>query len=549
MADTEETTAARPASGILDPTALSFVFGGNTNLTLEEIQRRRAIAAALASRQKGYPKTIGEGMTYAAEAFADAAEARRLAAAEKDYNARFNTDASKLVPGGAPAPAAPAARPAAAAPGGGDLVSSVVSMFTGGGARPAVNPTVAGAVPSTPPPIASPNATSPIPAGPTTDVSAGGGGAGETVVDGPNPPTPTDIRPVMMAQARRPAAGAPAAGPPAAPVQPPAAVGGALAPVIPPEQPMPGLSTRDETMTPSEMKAWELMRKYPNDPRAKEIFTRQHELGKAARDAEWERKKREDDVRIDIWKQQQKDRADALRNQPKTTQDLQKGASEVTEAQEKERIRLTYGSLPAPVAKTLDESKDTANLSVRTLDAINNARIAREHAVSGIGADAKLLWYRARAATGNPEASRIVQASETYRTNLVPIMQQMLKSLAGKDVSTKEMEFIKSVSGADLSLNADSAERMMAIAERFARQDLKSHKDTVETMLSGQPASALPILRKSYEIREPMPGTPLENTRPAEDKPAAKRYREGDIARGRPGQPDLVFRDGKWRPL
>jgi hypothetical protein len=49
-----------------------FIFGGDSGLTYEQLKQRRAIAAALASRQQGFPKTKGEGMTYLGEAIGDA---------------------------------------------------------------------------------------------------------------------------------------------------------------------------------------------------------------------------------------------------------------------------------------------------------------------------------------------------------------------------------------------------------------------------------------------------------------------------------------------
>ena len=42
----------------------SFIFGGNTGLSYEQLKQRRAIAQALASRQGGFPKNRGEGLTY-----------------------------------------------------------------------------------------------------------------------------------------------------------------------------------------------------------------------------------------------------------------------------------------------------------------------------------------------------------------------------------------------------------------------------------------------------------------------------------------------------
>jgi hypothetical protein len=52
---------------------LPFIFGGTADApTLEELKRRRAIAAAIAAQKKGFPKTLGEGLTYLGEAIGEA---------------------------------------------------------------------------------------------------------------------------------------------------------------------------------------------------------------------------------------------------------------------------------------------------------------------------------------------------------------------------------------------------------------------------------------------------------------------------------------------
>ena len=61
----------------------SFIFGGNTGLTYEQLKRRRAVALALASQRRGFPKTVGEGMTYLGESIGDMIAERRLDAAER----------------------------------------------------------------------------------------------------------------------------------------------------------------------------------------------------------------------------------------------------------------------------------------------------------------------------------------------------------------------------------------------------------------------------------------------------------------------------------
>ena len=96
---------------------LSFIFGGNTNLTYEELKKRRAIAAALAARQKGFPKNIGEGLTYLGESIGEAGLNWRLAQAEKaqqlrDQGVVGNAPGGPGYVSGQP----PGARPATVAP-------------------------------------------------------------------------------------------------------------------------------------------------------------------------------------------------------------------------------------------------------------------------------------------------------------------------------------------------------------------------------------------------------------------------------------------------
>ena len=94
--------------------AVSYIFGGNTGLTYEQLKRRRAVALALASQRRGYPKTVGEGMTYLGESIGDMLAERRLDTAEKEYMARQERLMAPTMPGAAPAPVSAPARPGAA---------------------------------------------------------------------------------------------------------------------------------------------------------------------------------------------------------------------------------------------------------------------------------------------------------------------------------------------------------------------------------------------------------------------------------------------------
>ena len=103
--------------GILDPNNLSFAsfVGGATPGSLDEIKRRRAIAQALASQKRGFPKNIGEGLTSLGEAVGDRLADNKLTAAENAYTTKQAADPlfSTTGPVGAPTPAvAPVPAPA-----------------------------------------------------------------------------------------------------------------------------------------------------------------------------------------------------------------------------------------------------------------------------------------------------------------------------------------------------------------------------------------------------------------------------------------------------
>jgi hypothetical protein len=82
-------------------------------LTYEQLLARRKIAAALATRNRAFPKTIGEGLTYLGESIGDNYADRRAAADEATYRKQSDATVQRLSnpDASAPAPAAPAAAP------------------------------------------------------------------------------------------------------------------------------------------------------------------------------------------------------------------------------------------------------------------------------------------------------------------------------------------------------------------------------------------------------------------------------------------------------
>jgi len=103
--------------GVLSESGLLPIAMGDTTASLEEIKRRRAIAAALATRSRPFPKTIGEGLTSLGEAFGDVMADQHLSAQERAYAGGRAADPLFRPPGSNPAAGAVAApRPVSAIP-------------------------------------------------------------------------------------------------------------------------------------------------------------------------------------------------------------------------------------------------------------------------------------------------------------------------------------------------------------------------------------------------------------------------------------------------
>lgn len=212
-----------------------FIFGGNAEApTLEELKRRRAIAAAIAAQKKGYPKTLGEGLTYLGESIGEAGLEWR----ERQAEAAFKKNQAALL-GGAPqengvpleravpvapqvrgAPPAAAAPPPPALPGSAPRVPSTLTPAPAAPPPPAPPPPVAAAPPPAPPPAvaAAPDEEQPTVAS-APDLPAPGVTSSDAPSrnalspDGPSPEAIAALRAAMQAQQPQAAAAAPAPAP------------------------------------------------------------------------------------------------------------------------------------------------------------------------------------------------------------------------------------------------------------------------------------------------------------------------------------------------
>jgi hypothetical protein len=210
------------------------------------------------------------------------------------------------------------------------------------------------------------------------------------------------------------------------------------------------------------------------------------------------------------------------------------------------------------VAAHLDTSTQLAKTAAGSLEAFSNAKVAMDAGtIFGFGADAKLNAYRLAALAGNKDAARVVAATETFKQNLGPIIQSTIKGYAGSQISNRDLDFARQMAGQDITLNKESAQRLLAIGEQAARQTIKEHGEKVDAALAGQPEQARPLLRSMYYVREPLPSVavgpssaaPGSAPAPAAGSAiAAPTVTDGTTATG-PGGQKLIRRGGRWEPM
>jgi len=452
-------------SGILDPLiGMGFI---TPNMSLEEIKRRRAIGAALASRKRDYPKTIGEGMTYFSEAIADTIQDRRLAEAEKAYSTKRDAEFPAI---GAPVavPAAPVSRPVAdvppaVAPAPTPTVAAInpltVEPTSGPASRAAIYQALAARNGAVPP---RPTAAAPLisPTVGATPASVGSDGATFAEEGGPNPPTITSaIKPMLVADASRarggvgtiPGAFDPRAREPATPVEMPSG---------PPVEPQLGAETPREQM----LKAYQ--RKYRDDPIAVQNAQQGIDTLKQQREKDWV-------IRHEKWKI---DYADHLKqNDPKYKQDL------INSAKENRRKDEDYTQFPLGLEKhdaKVKESFESVKNIPKAQTAISNVRaLMNSDAGMFTGADANVSLGlqklgQALGAPIDPKASN----TETFRGMIVPILSMLRPAIVGPGAQAlPELQMLKDAAAGNITLERKTIENILGVIEKQGLLDAVDH--------------------------------------------------------------------------
>jgi hypothetical protein len=216
-----------------------------------------------------------------------------------------------------------------------------------------------------------------------------------------------------------------------------------------------------------------------------------------------------------------------LAGKKKREQDLRLGESTIAQhnlaiqkAAEDAKVREQWGNLPTFVQKDLTEGRDIAKASVGSLEALRNARETLESGtVVGTAAQARLVYYKARALAGDKDAERIVANTQSFQSSLGPAVMAAVKAYGGPQISNADREYAAAMVGSDISLSESAIRRIIDIGERSAKAAISEHRERLDRDLKGNES-----LRRFFDVPDPKPALPMDrggSAAPAAASPAA----------------------------
>lgn len=318
-----------------------------------------------------------------------------------------------------------------------------------------------------------------------------------------NPPTPTDIKPMMMAQAQAapsgvraqaPAAGAGIPGPLATPVEYPPAptVGRTTIPdkfTRPPQEPKP---PELQPMTPHEAYGYKLLQHplYGSDPATQALAKQYIEFGAGQRKQTYERDVEVYKGELSRYEKSALAYEEAFRNKPKTELELRKMEEEAADRGRKEQREAHLGGIkPEVYEKNIEKSYEGVKGMSAAAQSIANARRALldDKMFTGLGAEQALSIAKFKAAMGFPTDPRI-KATESFKSFASPLIAQARQSLAGgANISDKDMQMAEKAAAGDVRLDRTSIEEVLGALERINTINAVEHQKKVLTYAGADP--------------------------------------------------------------
>lgn len=484
-----------------DPMVSSFFWANAANgMTIDQLKAQRAVAAAMASRSRPYPKTFGEGLSAAAEGLTQGLYDRNLALGERAQLARdVATEKKARTP---EEPARPAG-PSAALDVPPDTVAELPPEIDAGrnslAQTAAMNPNLVQ--------MAALNSSGTMSDAGQPGLTYGGAGPGAPLAQPPDTAPPDasiaagrdSIVPTMMAQAGggRPA---PAAAPPPGPLPPQGT------PIQPGPLPEPGgaritLPEKVPAIPPEPKKApspeMNRLRSVLDAPGMNKV-TSPETIARLEKSYE-QAKQRNDDAhaqRVEIWQKERDDIMTRRKEAAERTRQLPKEQYELTKQAREEAIARRFGD-PENYKKMVEATNkrgDATKEIAQTLPQLYEAeRMLRDRKIiSGFGAQGiggtintpagsfslpgQMTVAKFASATGNEEMKKQVADTEEFQAKMRPMIRAMLQKTTGSGaISNFEVDNAMQSLGISANLDQESMLRIVRNIRKDAWQSIATH--------------------------------------------------------------------------
>ena len=141
------------------------------------------------------------------------------------------------------------------------------------------------------------------------------------------------------------------------------------------------------------------------------------------------------------------------------------------------------GGSDKQVFDAMDESAKQARSAITGLTGLREARAALQGgAITGFGADQRLMFTKAASALGLADSDKIVN-TETFRSAIAPQVAAMVKATVGSaNISNSDREFAEKAAGGTITLDGKSITRLLDIMERAGSAQVEAHQKRIDAV-------------------------------------------------------------------
>jgi hypothetical protein len=156
-------------------------------------------------------------------------------------------------------------------------------------------------------------------------------------------------------------------------------------------------------------------------------------------------------------------------------------------------------ALAGETAKILTDARDKTSSAIKSYSGIEEAERALDAGIkTGSLADVSLQLNKVAKAFGVPEAKPEIANTELYKTSLMKQVASIIKDFNTGQVSDADREFAIQMSGADITYDPETLQRLLQIAKAAQLNSMLDYKTLLSNV--GQTPNVVPEQLKAFSL-------------------------------------------------